>query len=178
MRPAPGRSWSPAAYRASSRADAPFVTVNCAALPEALLESELFGHRRGAFTGAPDDQQGRFRAAKGGVIFLDEIGEMPLAMQAKLLRVVQENGVTPLGHTRPSKIDVRVISATNRDLKGVGGACLSSGSLLPPGATPHALCGPWLEMRQRIGWLTNQPLAIYILREIDDHLRRSCDRGS
>jgi len=104
-------------HHASSRADAPFVAINCAALTETLLESELFGHRRGAFTGATDDQPGLFRAAKGGVIFLDEIGEMPLAMQAKLLRVIQENEVTPIGDTRPSKVDVRVISATNRDLK-------------------------------------------------------------
>jgi transcriptional regulator with GAF, ATPase, and Fis domain len=105
-----------AIHRASPRAEGPFVPVNCAAIPETLLERELFGHRRGAFTGATHDQRGLFAAADGGTIFLDEIGEMPTAMQVKLLRVLQEGEFTPLGDTRPQRIDVRVISATNRNL--------------------------------------------------------------
>jgi len=105
-----------AIHRGSRRADAPFVTVNCATLPEALAESELFGHRKGAFTGALTDQPGRLRAAHGGTLFLDEIGELPLNLQAKLLRFLESGECQPLGTTRAERLDVRVIAATNRDL--------------------------------------------------------------
>jgi Nif-specific regulatory protein len=104
-------------HRASARGDGPFVAVNCAALPETLLESELFGHRRGSFTGALRDSPGVFRAAAGGVVFLDEVAEMPPRMQAKLLRVLEQEEVIPVGDSFPVKVDVRILSATNRDLK-------------------------------------------------------------
>jgi Nif-specific regulatory protein len=106
-----------AIHRMSTLAEKPFLAVNCAALSEHLLESELFGHRRGAFTGATQNQPGLFRAANGGVIFLDEIGEMPLSMQPTLLRVLQDGEIMSVGDTRPERVEVRVFSATNRDLR-------------------------------------------------------------
>jgi transcriptional regulator with PAS, ATPase and Fis domain len=101
----------------SGRSEGPYVAVNCAALAETLLESELFGHRRGSFTGAVRDSPGVFRAASGGTVFLDEVAEMPPHMQAKLLRVLEQEEVIPVGDTFPVKVDVRILSATNRDLK-------------------------------------------------------------
>jgi len=105
-----------AIHAASSRAEGPFVPVNTAAIPRELLESELFGHERGAFTGAVVARPGRFREATGGTLFLDEIGDMPIDLQAKLLRVLQSHEVTPVGGNRPCQIDVRIIAATHRDL--------------------------------------------------------------
>jgi len=101
----------------SPRAQEPFVTINCGALPDTLLESELFGYMRGAFTGANENRQGLFRSAHGGTLFMDEIGNMSLTMQVKLYRVLQEQRVRPLGSTEEAEIDVRVITATNKDLE-------------------------------------------------------------
>lgn len=100
----------------SKRAHKPFVTVNCGAIPLHLVESTLFGHKKGAFTGAVSDQKGKFQEADGGTLFLDEIGELPLEMQVKLLRALQEGEVEPVGATMPEKVDVRIISATNKRL--------------------------------------------------------------
>ncbi|MBN8607361.1 MAG: sigma-54-dependent Fis family transcriptional regulator [Caulobacterales bacterium] len=101
---------------ASERAGRPFVTVNCGAIPENLVESILFGHVKGSFTGATDNHSGKFVEAHGGTLFLDEVGELPIDMQVKLLRVLQEGEVDPVGGKRPVKVDVRIISATNKDL--------------------------------------------------------------
>ncbi|MGC8916607.1 MAG: sigma-54-dependent transcriptional regulator [Thermoanaerobaculum sp.] len=108
-----------AIHRASKRYRGRFVAVNCAAIPETLLEAELFGYVKGAFTGAEGRREGKFVAASGGTLFLDEVGELPLALQPKLLRALEEKEVTPLGSDRPVPVDVRVVAATNRNLEAL-----------------------------------------------------------
>ncbi|MDH3200329.1 MAG: sigma-54-dependent Fis family transcriptional regulator [Myxococcales bacterium] len=111
-------------HRRSNRSEKPFIVVNCGAIPENLMESELFGHVRGAFTGAVATREGSFQAADGGTLFLDEIGEMPLALQVKLLRALQEREVVKVGDTKTQSVDIRVIAATNRELE----ACIKEGT--------------------------------------------------
>jgi DNA-binding NtrC family response regulator len=106
-----------AVHHLSNRRDKPFVAINCAAIPETLIENELFGHERGAFTGAGERRLGKFELAAGGTVFLDEIGELPLAVQGKLLRVIEEKAVDRIGGKSPIPVDVRVVAATNKDLR-------------------------------------------------------------
>ena len=106
-----------AVHHLSARRDKPFVAINCAAIPETLIENELFGHERGAFTGASDRRQGKFELASGGTVFLDEIGELPLGVQGKLLRAIEEKVIDRIGGRAPVTVDVRVVAATNKDLK-------------------------------------------------------------
>ena len=106
-----------AIHEGSRRKDAPLVRVNCAAIPDGLMESEFFGHEKGAFTGATQRRLGRFALADGGTLFLDEVADLDLDLQAKLLRALQESEFEPVGSTRTQKVDVRVIAATNRDLR-------------------------------------------------------------
>ena len=106
-----------AVHHLSARRDKPFVAINCAAIPETLIENELFGHERGAFTGASDRRQGKFELASGGTVFLDEIGELPLAVQGKLLRAIEEKVIDRIGGRAPVAVDVRVVAATNKNLK-------------------------------------------------------------
>jgi DNA-binding NtrC family response regulator len=109
--------WARRIHTFGPRGDKPFIPVNCAALTATLAESQLFGHEKGAFTGAAGRSLGVFRSAHGGIVFLDEVGEMPLELQPKLLRVLQEGEVTPVGSSRPEHVDVQIVAATNRDLE-------------------------------------------------------------
>ena len=127
-----------AIHESSRRKAGPFVKLNCAAVPAELIESELFGHERGAFTGAVAARRGKFELADGGTLFLDEVGDMPAAMQAKVLRVLQEGEFERVGGTQTLRVDVRVVAATNKDLAGGGaGGPLPRGPLLPAERRPH-----------------------------------------
>ena len=125
-------------HRKSNRNDKPFISVNCAAIPENLLESELFGHEKGAFTGAIARRIGKFEEANGGTLLLDEISEMDARLQAKLLRAIQEREIDRVGGIKPVKVDIRIIATSNRDMAESVQRGTSPTSMRPPTACPIA----------------------------------------
>ncbi|MFN3485582.1 MAG: sigma-54 interaction domain-containing protein [Planctomycetota bacterium] len=157
-----------ALHALSARRAGPFVAISCAALPETLLDSELFGHVRGAFTGAVADAVGKFEAAHGGTIFLDEVGEMSQALQAKLLRTLQEGEIQPVGSPRARRVDVRVVCATNRDLEGLVRAGRFRQDLFFRLNVVSLRLPPLRERREDL-----EPLARHFLEQDARELRRS-----
>ena len=149
-------------------ADRIFLPINCAAIPESLLESQLFGHVRGAFTGAVSAQEGLFSRARNGTIFLDEIGEMPLGLQSKLLRAIEAKEILPVGSTQPVKIDVRIIAASNRDLKKMAGEGTFREDLYYRLAVIEIALPPLRDRREDI-----PPLVEYLVRRHNREMKRA-----
>ncbi len=160
-----------AIHERSERATRPFVAVNCGAIPDSLIESELFGHVRGAFTGASNDARGMFREADGGTLFLDEIGELPLATQVALLRVLQEEEVRPVGDSKPQSIDVRIIAATSRDLERMVGQSEFRADLFYRLNVLRIEVPP---LRDRVEDI--EPLAVALLDSLADRIGRRVER--
>lgn len=164
-----------ALHNAGPNPDAPFVAVNCAALPENLLEAELFGHEKGAFTGATRQRRGVFEQADGGTLFLDEIGDMSLAMQAKLLRVIQERQVTPLGSENPLDVNLRLVCATHRNLREYVDRGDFREDLFYRINVVHLRIPPLRDRREDILWLARQTLEDLARREGGEPRRLAAD---